>query len=104
MRSYIKKLQNKSEDTRKQILFISLSVVMLLVGSVWIYGITGKFDQKFQAKTKEDIKPLALFMESISSTYKNISASVGNISFSDEQKKDTNKKIDLIVVENPVTQ
>ena len=104
MRAYIKKLQNKSQDTRKQILFISLSIIMLLIGSIWIYGINGKFDQKFQTKTKDDVKPLALFMDSIASTYKNVSASVGNISFSKDQKQDSSKQIDLIVVDNPVNQ
>ena len=104
MREYIKKLQNKSENTRKQILFVSLTIIMFLVGSIWFYGLSGRFGEKFQNKVKQEIKPFALFSDSVSSTYKNVSASVGNIPTLSEQKQDTNKQIDLIVVENPVTQ
>ena len=102
MRAYIKKLQTKSEDTKKLILVVSLSISMFIVGSIWIYGITASFTStKVEAKAKPDIKPLALVTDLFSNTYKNISASVGNISLLNNKEQTVNpeKQIDLIVVE-----
>jgi len=105
MRTYIKKLQTKSEDSRKQILFVALVVSMFLVGSIWVYSLTNRFDDKVQVKAKEDIKPFALFSDSISNTYKNITASVGNISLPSSQKETKpEKQIDLIVVDKSANQ
>lgn len=104
MHSYIKKLQSKSEDTRKLIFVGSLVVCMSLVGFVWIYGLGTRFSSpKVAVKSDEDIKPFKLFTNSISNTFKSISASVGSIN----TKKDTTtvitpqseKQIDLIPVE-----
>ena len=102
MRAYIKKLQTKSEDTKKLILVTALSISMFIVGSIWIYGITANFNKKVEVKAnKEEVKPIALFTNLFSDTYKNISASVGNVSFlqKKEEIKNTDKQIDLIVVE-----
>jgi NADH:ubiquinone oxidoreductase subunit 2 (subunit N) len=102
MRTYIKKLQTKSEDTKKIILVTALSISMFIVGSIWIYGITASFNKKVEVKAnKEEVKPLALFTNLFSDTYKNISASVGNVPFlqKKEEVKNTEKQIDLIVVE-----
>lgn len=106
MRTYIKKLQSKSENTRKQILVGSLIVCMSFVGLIWVNSFGNKFSKENTVKIHEDIKPFALFGQSISDTYKNISASVGNISSSvkkDEPKveeKVVNEKVvDLIPVE-----
>lgn len=111
MRTYIKKLQSKSENTRKQILVGSLVICMSFVGLIWINSLGYKFSQENSAKVQEDIKPFALFGQTISNTYNNITASVGNIS---SLKKDlpmqtgesktvkevkTEKRIDLIPVE-----
>jgi hypothetical protein len=102
MRTYIKKLQSKSEDTRKQILVGSLIVCMSLVGVVWVNSLGYKFGNKEStAKEEGTIKPFALFGESISNTYNNVTASVGKISgFKEEAKKvEVEKQIDMIPVE-----
>lgn len=105
MRTYIKKLQTKSEESRKQILFVSLTISMFLVISLFVYGLTNRFNEKVQvqAKAKEDAKPLALLGESISSTYKNIVASVGNIPLLNKEVS-TEKQINLIVVDKSANQ
>jgi len=106
MREYIKKLQEKDENTKKRILVVSLSVSMFVVGSIWIGDLTGRFNKKIEQQhvqaNKEEVKPFALFKDSVSETYKNITASVGNVSFI--KKQEAPKQIDLIVVDNPVNQ
>lgn len=102
MRTYIKKLQSKPEHIRKQILFSSLIVCMAFVSFVWIGTFGHKFNKENSVKTKEDIKPFALFGQTISNTYSNVKASVGNISLpikKDEIKKEEGKMIELIPVE-----
>ena len=101
MRAYIKKLQSKSEVVRKQILVGSLVVCMAFVGVIWISTLGYKFSKNNVAKSQDVIKPFALFGQSISNTYNNITASVGNISstIKKEQTKTPEKQIDLIPVE-----
>lgn len=108
MRTYIKKLQAKDEIVRKQIFFGLMVVSMAIVGSIWIYNLTDRFDSKVKEQAREDVKPFKLFANSLSGTYENISASVGNIKKlknSEESKvdespivKQNEKQIDLIVV------
>jgi hypothetical protein len=109
MNSYIKKLQSKSEDTRKLIFVGSLIVCMSLVGVVWIYGLGTRFSSpKVAVQSDEDIKPFKLFTNSISDTFKNISASVGSINNKKDTTGDvapqTEKQIDLIPVEYSTNQ
>jgi hypothetical protein len=104
MRKYIKKLQSKPEDTRKQILAGSLIVSMSLVGYIWISSFTTNFNEQSSQKLQDDIKPFTLFGNKISETYSDISASVGNIKLPQEQieeetKINSGKVIDLIPVE-----
>lgn len=104
MRTYIRKLQSKPEYIRKQILFGTLIVSMAFVSFVWIGSLGNKFNKETALKTEEDIKPFALFGKSISDTYGNVRASVGNISLPDNKdeikiKKDEGKMIELIPVE-----
>jgi hypothetical protein len=104
MRAYIKKLQAKDEVVRKQIFAGLMIVSMAFVGFVWIYNLTGRFDHKAKEQVREDVKPFKLFANSLSDTYKNISASVGNISKTKNEtekveKEIEQKQIDLIVVE-----
>jgi hypothetical protein len=81
MREYIKKLQSKSEESRKSIMVVSLIVAMFFVGAIWV----GSFNYKFNGNSKvvkeeaEGTKPFALFGETINDTYKSITASVGSI-------------------------
>jgi len=103
MRAYIKKLQSKPENIRKQIFFGSLIVCMFFVSLIWVGGLGYKFSKKPEVKTENEIKPFSLFSQSISDTYKNVTASVGDISKvkkETEQKKENEKVIDLIPVEN----
>jgi hypothetical protein len=100
MHNYIKKLQSKNENTRKQILIVSMVVSMVVVGSVWIYGLSTRFGPQTVAKVNEDVKPFKLFGDSLAETYKNISASVGNISsISSKNNTPEGKVIELIPVE-----
>jgi len=105
MREYIKKLQSKSPDTRKQILVGSLIVCMSFVFITWVSSLGYKFSKNnATAKAEEDIKPFALFGQTIKDTYNNVTASVGNISTKKdkpkvEEKVETEKQIDLIPVE-----
>ncbi|MFA5773189.1 MAG: hypothetical protein WC908_00755 [Candidatus Paceibacterota bacterium] len=107
MRKYIKKLQSKSENTRKQILVGSLIICMSFVFLIWIGSLGYRFSNKeTSAQAKEAIKPFALFGKTISDTYNNVSASVGNISLQlkkeeskTEMKTETKQQIDLIPVE-----
>lgn len=109
MHSYIKKLQSKSEDTRKLIFIGSLAICMSLVGVVWIYGLGVRFSSpKVVVQSDEDIKPFKLFSNSISDTFKNISASVGSINTkkytTTDASSQTEKQIDLIPVEYSTNQ
>jgi len=105
MRAYIKKLQSKEEPVRKQIFAGAMVVTMSLVGVVWVYGLGVRFgnpDVKTQAS--EDIKPFKLFSNSISDTYKNVSASVGKTPaakdiINEEVEQQSEKQIDLTPVE-----
>ena len=104
MKAYIKKIQSKDEDIRKFIFVVSLIFCMAIVGFIWIYNLGTRFgNPKVAEQTNEDIKPFKLFTNSISDTYKNVSASVGKASNSIEGKKTEtstpDKKIDLIPVE-----
>jgi len=106
MRKYIKKLQSKSESTRKQILVGSLIVCMSFVFLIWIGSLGYRFSNKETSlQAKEAMKPFALFGQTISDTYKNVSASVGNISLpakkeqTTEVNTETENQIDLIPVE-----
>ena len=104
MRKYIKKLQSKSENTRKQIFVGSMIVCMSLVGLIWIGDLSNNLsNQNTATKVKEDIKPFSLFGKVISDTVGNISASVGSVSFQKETPKNEpvnpGKVIDLIPVE-----
>ena len=102
MRTYIRKLQSKSEDTRKQILVGSLIVCMSFVGFIWISSIGQKLNKEKTTPIEEEIKPFALFGQSISNTYNNVTASVGSIPREEKEKQkevEIEKQIDLIPVE-----
>jgi len=107
MNKYIKRLQSKGEAERKQILVISLVLSMAMIGSIWVYSLGDRFSGSNEKSiTEEDstVKPFKLFANSISNTYKDISASVGNFSFKKENTEPEQKQIDLIPVEYPNAQ
>jgi len=101
MREYIKKIQSKPENTRKQILVGSLVVAMSLVGVIWVSSLGYKFSKNSSVSTEDTIKPFALFGKTISDSYKNVTASVGSISLPKKEieTKTPDKVIDLIPVE-----
>jgi hypothetical protein len=99
MYSYIKKLQTKKEDTRKQILAGSLIVSMSFVFLIWITTFGQKPEVKVAKENEEQVKPFSLLSKSFSETYNNVSASVGNISKNTTEKKKKEKVIELIPVE-----
>lgn len=105
MRAYIKKLQSKSEGTRKQILVGSLIVSMFFVSIVWISSLGYRFSKEKTAQAEEATKPFALFGQTIKDTYKNITASVGSVSSvlkkepTIDKNAVTEKQIDLTPVE-----
>ena len=105
MRQYIKKIQSKSEDTRKLIFVASLILTMSFVSFIWVYSLGARFgNQKVKEQANADIKPFKLFTNSISNTYNSLSASVGKVSnisdIKDESQVKSEKQIDLIPVEN----
>lgn len=103
MREYIKKIQSKPEAIRKQIFVGSLIFFMSLVGIIWIGSFSYKFTNNNSVSSEEAIKPFALFGETISETYKNVTASAGNISLSNKEselkEKTPDKVIELIPIE-----
>ena len=108
MREYIKKIQAKDEDKRKQILLWLMIGSMSVVSVVWAYSLGMRFGgPKIKEQTKEDLKPFKLFSNSISDAMKNVGASVGNApsvnKIKEQQEVSTpveeGKQIDLIPVE-----
>jgi hypothetical protein len=108
MRAYIKKLQSKSEETRKLIFVGVLILCMSFVSFIWIYNLGTRFGNgKVAVQTNEDIKPFQLFKNSLSDTFKNIGASVANSpSFTNNKEvtsqpvdQKSEKRIDLIPIE-----
>lgn len=104
--SYIEKLQGKSEGARKQILLLSIITSMSLVVVVWVYSLGDLFIKKTEVQTvanKNEVKPFALFANSITETYQNISASLGNLSSSKKSatiETTPQKQVELIPVEH----
>jgi hypothetical protein len=79
MHPYIKKLRSKPEHVKKSILFVALAVSMTLVFLIWSFNLNDRFEkQKVVEKSREDVKPFSMLIDSISSTIGNISKSVSS--------------------------
>ena len=103
MNNYIKKLQGKTEESRKLIFTTSLIVFMSVIVMIWVYGLGNHFVKpEIKEQAREDIKPFKLFSNSISSTYKSMSASVGRITSKKDDVKAVEKEINLIPIENSI--
>ncbi len=106
MHNYIKKIQSKTEETRKQILAGVMIVSMSLVGFIWVHSLGTRFGSpKIQEQANDNVKPFKLFGNSISETFSSISASVGNATSKIDIKKEvvvpkSEKIINLIPVES----
>jgi len=103
MREYIKKLQSKTEETRKHILVWLLVACMSIVCLIWVVSLSYKFHKETTPVVENTAKPFSLLSKTISDTYKNATASVGRISFSGKkvETQTPDKVIDLILVEKP---
>lgn len=105
MKDYIYKLREKPEHIRKQYMVIFLVMSMSVVLGVWIYGLTHRFTTKTSSTIEEDIKPFALFGDSVKNTYSDVSASAAdalkivNTDLDKDSYKDK-KMIPLTVVNN----
>lgn len=100
MFEYIRKLKTKPEQIRKQILAGAMIVSMSFVVLVWFFSLGGRFGTpEIAVKTESDIKPFKIFAQSLGDTYKNVSASLGNISLFKKDMNQGKKQIDLIPVE-----
>lgn len=106
MRAYIRKIQAKKVETRKQIFAGLLIVSMFFVCLIWVYTLGVRFgNPKVKEQTREDIKPFKLFGNSISSTYKEISNSIDKVPskkdlIKEESDTSLENQVDLIPVEN----
>lgn len=108
MYTYVKKLQSKSEDSRKRILVGSLVLCMSFVVFIWVVGLGSKFykEENIAKENTEIKKPFALLKESFSNTLNNLTASTGNIPIIKKEVTEQpiaetkqEKEIDLTVVE-----
>jgi len=95
MRAHIKKLQSKSEQTRKQILIGSIIVCMSLVIFVWVSSLGHKFNKETSTNTQEEIKPFAIFGQTIKDTVNDITTSTNK---APSAKEETDNQINL----NPI--
>ncbi len=106
MNKYIEKLQSKDEVVRKRMFAGMLFISMVIIGSIWIYNLGDRFNGEVKSQAQNDIKPFKLFANSLTDTYKNISASVGSISSIKKEaiKKVEEKQIDLVIVNESTNQ
>lgn len=97
---FIQNLKSKPEATRKKILFLALTVSMVLVSFVWVYGMSDRFNQSFSVDNdvSNTSSPLKLLSNSFINAYNNISASVGSISFSKDQKAVGDESSNIMIV------
>ncbi len=106
MEKFISNLREKPESHRKKILFVSLAIIMTLIVSLWIYGLTHRFTKKeVVQETKEDIKPFKLLGSKFQNIFQNMTASAGKANIKntkddtiEKENLDNTKVIDLIPV------
>ena len=102
MNSYVKKLQSKTEESRKQILTFSLLICMSVFVFIWVYSLGDRFNEKTSEQANNDLKPFKLFANSISNTYQNITASASDATTVKEEEN--KKQIQLIPVQREANQ
>lgn len=107
IKNYIQNLKSKPEADRKRFAQTATIACMVIVGSVWLYGLTNHLSKpEIAIQTEKDIKPFTVLANSLKDTYNNISASVGDAKsvsgvINNEPTTDTEneKMIDLIPVD-----
>lgn len=78
IKNYIQELKTKPEAERKQFAYMATIACMVVVGSIWIYGLIGHFGSKStETQVKNETKPMSVLADSLKGAYDNISASVG---------------------------
>lgn len=102
MEKFISKLREKPETEKKRILFISLFVVMAIIVSLWLYGLTHTLTPKVVKETKDEVKPFELLGLKFRGTYENITASVNKAKFLKKDQVENNiqseNTVDLVPV------
>lgn len=88
MKKFVQKLRNKSEEERKRILTLSLIIVMVLIGGLWINSLTHRFTPKVAKETKSDLAPFKLLGARLGGTFKNVTASVNEAKVLKKKTKD----------------
>lgn len=111
MKDYIYKLRAKPEEVRKQYMFFFMAISMAVVCGIWAYSLTNNFSKSDDTPSvgiNEDVKPFALFGQTVKSTYENVKASAVD-PFSKKENKiqestipvENQKIIPLTVIDNP---
>lgn len=102
---YIKHLQSKPIEHKKQIIAVGMIMSSFVVIGAFYLNINNAFSQNTnQVSVNDDIGPFKLFKNSISNTYSNLTASVGNIKNitktkeQEPEKLEEGKMIELIPV------
>ena len=80
---------------------VSLVSTMIVVVFIWVQSLGDKFTNQTAEKTDKSLSPFSLFANSVSNTYSDITASVGDISekSKNESTVKSPKQINLIPVE-----
>lgn len=76
MKKFIKKIQNKPEHTRKQILYVTTIAIGSLIVIFWIFTLQYRFSSIDSAKVKVELQPLTILKDSIASTYDDVSSKI----------------------------
>ena len=98
MRKYVNNLRAKPEHIRKQAVFVVMAVAVVLICGLWVYSLSHRFGKQTSVKVSEDVKPFAMFGQSIKSSYLGLTASLGNSGILGAEKKNEGKMIPLTVV------
>ncbi len=76
MKKFIKKIQNKPEHVRKQILYVATIAIGGLIVIFWIFTLQYRFSSIDAAKVQEELKPFSIIKDNIASTYNDVSSKI----------------------------
>jgi competence protein ComGF len=86
MKEYINRIKSKDRAIRQQYLWTYLILLMIVIGGIWIFSLTYHLsNKKIVEQTKEEIKPLELFVDGFKNSFKDITANVGSIKLNSEK-------------------
>ena len=102
MKAHINKIKSKGKNVRERYLWSYLIIIMAVITAIWIFSLTYRLgDKKVAVKTSSEIKPFQLFINGLGNTFKDLTASVGNLRSNSTQntaQPPTEKIIPLIPV------